>query len=482
MKTGLLSALLRDQVLSALLLMAGVTGTSIAAGENLFQIRIMDQSCGWPVPLVELRTTHEMRFVSDNAGIIAIDAPELMGRECWFSIEGHGYGVEPDGFNYRGTRLTPTPGGMVEIQLRRDLPARRLGRITGAGIFGESQRFGLHTDWTESGVFGCDSVQIAMHRGALFWAWGDTTLPHYPLGIFHTSSATTTVNPLPRAEPPVKLAFNYFRDGGGRIRPVAIMQGDGPTWLSGYVSIPDENNTPRLVANYVKVRNFLEVYESGLCVWDEDRSSFRHHKTLWSKSPANASPPPVPDGHPIFWKDENGSEWLLFGDPFPRIRMKPVFESWENPESWSTLSPQKAVSTMEGHEDREVVPHRGSVVWSPFRRKWVSIFTQMNGKPSHLGEIWYAESDSPFGTWQNAVQVVTHNKYTFYNPRIHPHLSDLSTPVLLFEATYTRQFSGNSEPSARHDYNQVLYRLDLDDPVLYKSLKNGDQSGDDLNP
>ena len=27
----------------------------------------------------------------------------------------------------------------------------------------------------------------------LFWAWGDTAMPHYPLGIFHMSSATTDV-------------------------------------------------------------------------------------------------------------------------------------------------------------------------------------------------------------------------------------------------------------------------------------------------
>ena len=41
-------------------------------------IKIIDESNGWPVPLVELRTTHQMRFVSDNAGVIAFDLPELM--------------------------------------------------------------------------------------------------------------------------------------------------------------------------------------------------------------------------------------------------------------------------------------------------------------------------------------------------------------------------------------------------------------------
>ena len=42
-------------------------------------------------------------------------------------------------------------------------------------------------------MFGCDSVQTAVHGGRLHWAWGDTTLPGYPLGVFDTTSATTSV-------------------------------------------------------------------------------------------------------------------------------------------------------------------------------------------------------------------------------------------------------------------------------------------------
>jgi hypothetical protein len=33
------------------------------------------------MPLVELRTTNQVRFVTDNAGVVAFDLPELMGRE-----------------------------------------------------------------------------------------------------------------------------------------------------------------------------------------------------------------------------------------------------------------------------------------------------------------------------------------------------------------------------------------------------------------
>jgi hypothetical protein len=45
-----------------------------------------------------------------------------------------------------------------------------------------------------------------------------------------------------------------------------------------------------------------------------------------------------------------------------------------------------------------------------------------------------------------------------------------STPadstLLYFEGTYTAQFANRPEPTPRYDYNQVLYRLDLNDPAL----------------
>ena len=73
-------------------------------------IEVVEKGSGWPVPLVEFRTNHGVRFVTDNAGRIAFDLPELMGRETWFEVHGHGYGVPKDGFGFRGVRLVPEPG------------------------------------------------------------------------------------------------------------------------------------------------------------------------------------------------------------------------------------------------------------------------------------------------------------------------------------------------------------------------------------
>jgi hypothetical protein len=88
------------------------------------------------------------------------------------------------------------------------------------------------------------------------------------------------------------------------------------------------------------------------------------------------------------------------------------------------------------------------------------------GKPSAFGELWYAEAASPVGPWGPAVKVLTHENYTFYNPRLHPEFTAADSPILIFEGSYTREFADKPYPTPKYDYTQILYRLDLDDPAL----------------
>lgn len=180
-----------------------------AASVPLCEIQIIDQENDWPVPMVELSTTHHLHYVSDNAGRIAVDAPELMGRETWFAVEGQGYTVPADGFGYRGVRVLVQAGKSEIIRVQRASIAKRIGRLTGGGLFAESQKLGFEGDQAESGLLGCDSVQMTLLRGKLFWAWGDTTLAHYPLGIFHMIGATTDLRSHCRWEPPLKIHYDY---------------------------------------------------------------------------------------------------------------------------------------------------------------------------------------------------------------------------------------------------------------------------------
>jgi hypothetical protein len=434
------------------------------AGAQPCRIEIIDKSNGWPVPLVELKTTHEARLVSDNAGIIALDLPELFGRETWFFVSGHGYEVVKDGFGYRGVRITPEPGKTLRVEVSRILPAKRIGRLTGAGIFAESQKCGLRQEWKDSAVLGCDSLQLAQHNGKLHWIWGDTTLAHYPLGVFHASSATTPLQPLTSFQPPLALKFDYFLDERSRPRGVAQLPGDGPTWLSACASLPAADGTFRLVATYAKIRGFLEAYEMGLCVWDDKSASFQKLRAVWTKSADSPKAPPIPDGHSALWKDADGKQWVLFGNPLPALRCSATFESWQDSRQWEELKPQKSLPSADG--GGAVTPHTGSIAWNASRKRWVTVFMQNLGKPSAFGELWYAESAEPAGPWGKAVKILTHDNYTFYNPRLHPELTPPDSPILLFEGTYTQQFAQHPIPTARYDYNQILYRLDLDDSAL----------------
>lgn len=431
---------------------------------GLCRIEVIEQGSGWPVPLVEFRTTHNVRFVTDNAGVIAFDLPELMGRATWFDVFGHGYEVPRDGHGQRGVRLIPERGKTLKVAVARTIVAKRLGRITGAGMFAESQKLGRELDWRETGVLGCDSVQNAVHRGKMFWLWGDTTLARYPLGIFDSTSATTTIRPLKKFAPPLRLRFDYFTDAKGAPRSVAKMPGDGPTWISGLASLPDKAGKARLVGVYLKVKPPLEGYAWGLCVWNDTTETFEQLRALWTKSDTTPKPPLMPQGHPVFWKDAAGREWALFGNPLPTLRCPATFEAWSNTNTWEVLTPQESFPVV--GDGKPVKPASGSIAWNPFRKRWVTVFMQGFGKPSVFGELWYAEADSPTGPWGPAVKVLSHENYTFYNPRLHPEFTAADSPILIFEGTYTVQFADRPQPTPRYDYNQILYRLDLDDPAL----------------
>jgi hypothetical protein len=448
-------------LLSALAL--GAVLAAAAAGDPC-RIEVVEQGTGWPVPLVELRTTNQIRFLTDNAGVIAFDQPEFMGRETWFEVHGHGYEAPQDGFGFRGFRLIPEPGKTLKVEVHRTIIAKRLGRLTGAGLFSESQKLGKELDWKESGIVGCDSVQNAVHRGKLFWAWGDTLVARYPLGIFDMTSATTPVQPLTSFQPPLKLKLDYFTDDKGVPRGVAKMAGAGPTWVSGYVSLPDKTGTPHLCGTFIKVKPPLDAYQAGLCVWNDETSAFELERLLWTKSDAAPKQPPAPDGHPAFWKDATGKEWVLFGNPLPTLRCPATFEAWKDASTWETLKPQETLK--HATDGGSVKPHSGSIAWNPFRRRWVTVFMEAFGKPSVFGELWYAEAEEPTGPWGPALKVLSHENYTFYNPRIHPEFTPEGSPILIFEGSYTKDFADKPHPTPKYEYTQMIYRLDLDDPAL----------------
>lgn len=450
--------------LAAALILLAMTATVPAL--DPCRIEVVEQDSGWPVPRVELRTSHAVSFFSDNAGVIAFDLPEMMGREIRLEVSADGYEVPADGLGFRGVTVTPEPGRTLRLGVQRTSVAKCLGRLTGAGLFAESQKTGGDRDWAESGVTGCDSVQLASFEGGLFWLWGDTLLPDRPLGLFHCSGATTQARPLAAFEPPLRLAFELFRDKDGRPRDIARMPGDGPTWLAALVNLPDRDGREHLGATYMKVRSLDDIHEWGLALWDG--ANFRPHRTIWQKSADSPEPPPLPKGHAVRWTDEAGRDWVLFGHPFPALKCPATLEAWSDPARWETVPGPAPLQAADGRGEVKPAsgPHSGAIAWDNHRRKWIAVFQQDGGAGAKSGNVWYAEADSPFGPWGPAVEVLSHRKHTFYNVRLHPELTGPDAPFVLFEGTYTALFADGAARTPRHEYNQALYRLDLDDPAL----------------
>ncbi len=472
--------------------------------QKRFRITVVDDQTGRGVPLVELRTVNGITHTTDSAGIVAFHEPGLMDKDVFFYVASHGYEFSKDGFGYRGKSLPVKAGGEATLTIKRLNIAERLYRITGAGIYRDSVLVGKEAPIREpvlnSLVVGSDSVVNAVYRGKVHWFWGDTNRPSYPLGNFQVPGATSQLPGKGGLDPDVGVNLDYFVDGKGFAKETMRMPGKGPTWMTTLIPLPDEKGVERLYASYIKIEPPLKVYARGLAVFDDDKQEFQRLSDVDMKSAD------FPNGHAFRHRDRDG-EHVYFAHPFPVVRVPATAKAFLKLDEYETFTCLK----QDGQLDRDdagqlryawrkkavllsaqqeaklvaagkinatetrwqlrdaagkfVTPHAGSVYWNEYRRRWVMIVTQHFGT-SLLGEIWYAEAETPVGPWRHAVKVVTHDRYSFYNPKQHPMFDKDKGRFIYFEGTYTHTFSGNPQTTPRYDYNQIMYKLDLADPRL----------------
>ena len=449
----------------------------------------MDAATGRGVPLVELRTVNGLRFVTDSAGRIAFDEPGLMGRKVFFHLRSPGYEVAPDGFGYRGVALDPEVGGEATVRVARTNVAERICRLTGGGIYRDSVLLGeptpLRNPVLNGGVLGQDTAQAEVYRGRMMWFWGDTDRTGYPLGNFHTSGAVAT---LPEGGADRGIDFAYF-EKDGFVREMIPAEKPGPVWTSGLVVLKSG-----LYAYYSRMKSLGEIAESGLLKWNDVTERFDVAQTF-----DKARGWRFLDGHTV------AHEGYVLGNDPPNVRVRADATSLLDPSAYEAYTPLEADGTVRrvggkpdyrwqkalppitsGDEARlvregrlkpeetrflpldeagkPVVIANGSVHWNAHRKRWIGLFGRKGGEASLLGEIDYAEADAPTGPFRRAVKVCDHPSYTFYNPVHHAFLD--KGGAIYFEGTYTAEFSGNPDKTPLYNYNQLLYRLDLDDPRL----------------
>lgn len=497
-----------------------------SSATEYYCIRVVDDQTGRGVPLVELKTVDNVKYFTDSAGLVAFCEPAQMDREVFFFVASHGYEMPADGFGIRGKILKTTPGGDGEIRVKRLNLAERMYRVTGAGIYRDTLLAGKTAPIDEpllnAQVVGSDSVQTALYQGRLRWFWGDTNRPKYPLGNFHVPGASSKLPAEGGLDPSAGVNLEYLVNDEGFARATCQMEGEGPTWIDGLTVVAAKNGGEQMFAAYMKVRKFLDVYRRGIARWDDESQKFVHAADLPLESVA------TPQGHALRQseQDANGQsvEYVYFGNPFPFTRVRATAEAivdltqyqnftclragvqlsakqrergdiapsqldrdaqgkliygWKSATSLvdqrleqrlrssAKLKANEGITNLvDAATAKPIRAHAGSVSWNDWRKRFVMIFNQEEGKSSHLGEVWYAESESLVGPWTTAHHIVSHNKYSFYNPRQHPYFAAEGGRVIYFEGTYSTFFAGNTEQTPRYDYNQILYRLDLGDERL----------------
>ena len=97
--------------MAVLVALTSALAAPAAEPPGYFAIHVVDQDTGRGVPLVELKTTNDVKYYTDSNGYVAYHEPGLMGLEVFFHVKSHGYEYPKDAFGYRGVKLTPTAGG-----------------------------------------------------------------------------------------------------------------------------------------------------------------------------------------------------------------------------------------------------------------------------------------------------------------------------------------------------------------------------------
>lgn len=489
--------------------------SAAAAQPGLFGIHVVDEATGRGVPLVELKTVNQVPYYTDSAGWVAFDEPGLFDRKVFFSVRSHGYEFAKDGFGSVGRALDVKAGGTAELKIKRLNIAERMYRLTGGGIYRDSVLLGrpvpIREPLLNGQVFGQDSALAAVYRGKAFWFWGDTLRPSYPLGHFATAGATAALPGRGGLDPEVGVNFTYFTGGDGFSRPVCPVKRPGPAlvWIDGVCTVADASGAEKLICHYAIMKSLGEMLGHGVAVWSDERALFESVREIPLDEKHG-----TPRGHPTDLV-EGGRAMRVFNHPWPVVRAPAKLESVLDPQAYESFTCLKAgtryakgSSTVEHGADgrvvwgwkrgtdpvgqkeekeliaaglvpktearfqlcdaaggKDVALHDGSFRWNPHRKRWVMIGLQ-HGGTSLLGEVWYAEADAITGPWRKAVKIVTHEKYSFYNPVHHDFLDRDGGRYIFFEGTYAETFSGAPQATPRYDYNQMMYRLDLDDPRL----------------
>ena len=424
--------------------------------DRCFAIHVVDEQTGRGVPLVQLETVDQVRFVTDSNGFVAIDDPSMINQKVFFKLTSHGYEFKKDMFDYPGEAVEVKPGGRVTLKIKRINIAERMYRVTGAGIYRDTVMLGekapIERPLLNAQVVGQDSVQSAVYRDKIFWIWGDTSRFAYPLGNFMSTGATSALPGKGGLDPSVGVNFDYLGDGNGFVKKLAPVVEANLVWIDGLLTLKDESGQDRLFCHFSHHKDLATRVERGLLIYNDQKQEFER----WQSIPVDWPLAPCGFAHAGRWT-VNGVEYIFFTNPYPNVRVRADVKSFKDLSSWEAFTPlapgerfngkstklevqdgrvvwgwKRDTSPLSSKQQRELIDaglmkfedspqfltdvdtskpilmHGGSVHWNDYRKAFVMIGLQGEGS-SFLGEIWYAEAPQPTGPWKLAKKIVTHN-------------------------------------------------------------------------
>jgi hypothetical protein len=486
---------------------AGDLQTRLLAGPvpgpaDCFALRFVDGANMRGVPLVKVVPGAGNAQWSDSQGMAAVCNPDVVGHSIVFTVTSDGYALP------KGTTVTlvATKGSSATVTLVRRYAGERLYRVTGQGIYRDSVLLDLTTPIAAPNinglVMGQDTPSTFVYDGKLYWLWQDTDRAAYPLGNFDTSGATSLLPGAGGLSPDLGANATYFVDASGFSRGMVDTSADPMTasataagiWLGQIVNVVDAHGAPQIFGTYYA--NTTPAW-SALAKLDPSRETF----AFVADYPAGAT---IPGGRSTVVRDPTGTSYAYWTNPvrFPAtsagvqdLADYEVYSAY-GPHGSTTLAknadgtlnyawtPGATAITQAALKSLSIDPAQGldghltdldggsnvaiahqSSAWNDYRKRFSAVVQQQYGT-SLLGEIWYVEGDTPLGPWVYARKVVTHDDgYTFYNPDLVPSFSEAGGRILFFDATYTASYTSVA-PTPRYNYNEIMYRLDLDDPRL----------------
>jgi len=478
--------------------------TRLASGpvpgpKECMAIRVADAQNQRGVPLVRLSAFGE-DYWSDSQGMIAYCNPDHVGEKIAFSVFSHGYTLSN---GTSSVTIETSKAGAARVDLQRLTIAARLYRMIGAGIYRDSVLLGLKTPLAKpvlnAQLLGSDTASSTVYRGKVFTIWGDTNRLSYVLGNFHGTAATSLLPSQGGLSPNLGVDYTYFVGDDGFAAPMCDGCVGGPAWMSGLASVLDAQGAERLFAGYVVVDSNMNALESGLARFDDSAQHFERVITNYLDYPDFI--PPRGHDYPF---SHGAARYIYYGD---RLRIPASAEAFLDPARYEQYTPYggsgsatllrnadgrlnyqwragarhvtsaalkaAGVGSDQDFDGHAIDPATGnpivvasgeSVAWNSYRKRFVDVYQQEFGGSSFIGEIWHAEADTPLGPFVYARKIISHDNYTFYNTLHHPELD--RGRFMYVEGTYTRSYSSATTPTPRYDYNQQMYRVDLEDPAL----------------